>query len=321
MNVGTRNTAVIEMDEIDRGNSSDTSNLSDIDRGLLLLSNTLFAHSEQSSDYTQIVKDLMEANERHEQLLEAYHSSQKRWRIWKWLGIALEVSIVSATLFVDLYDRLLSPQEVGRNRVLKILTPISSAGAAASAAFSVLAYLVEGKRLKQYEDQLSLQESDKELVKKLHMILENWGALQRAQENERSEVDTHESARKCFKHIKSLPHDERLPPKSHLASMTLMLLDDDHPAKQAAHKIKEFAETLFSIDGADSGSQGFQDVGQKAAFDAGDVRIPSPREHEEELSKYWAKLKQAMAGLYIDEIYHNGALLSRRPLEAVKNQS
>lgn len=282
--------------------------LSDMDRGIQLLSEALFAHAKGEKDYQELVNDLLAENERNQTTLVNFQASERRWNYWKWVGACLTVTVVATVLFADLFDQSLDTTEGTRRTVRRVLISVGAVGTALTAAFSYIAYRLEGKRHGQYENQLGLQQNDNEMVKKLRIVLENWGALQRSQKDYLSEVDVNKCAKQCFKNIKDLPEDKELPPKSCMASMTLQLLSDEHPAKQTAKKIKELEEEISPRGKDDDDNKGFVDLGQKGTLDwsssVGDVEL--------EIARQWKALQQHMGGLYIDEFYVDRNHISRR---------
>ncbi len=282
--------------------------LTDIDRGIQLLSEALFAHAKGESDYIELVNDLLTENDRNLTLVEDYKTSERSWNRWKWVGGCLTVSVVAVVLFADLFDQALDTTEGTQKTVRRALISIGAIGTVVTTIFSYIAYRMEGKRHDQYENQLGLQQPDNEMVKKLRLVLENWGALQRSQKDYLSEVDVNKCAKQCFKNIKDLPDDKELPSKSCMASMTLQLLSDEHPARQTANKIKKLEETITPRGKDDEDNKGFVDLGQKGTLDLSN----SPNDVEIEIAHQWKTLQQQMGGLYIDEFYHNRNRICRR---------
>jgi hypothetical protein len=294
--------------------------LPDIDRGIKLLSDTIFSHTEDENDYSTIITDLIERNETSLHQVATYNASKKRWHTWKWVGICLTVTTVAIVLFADLFDQSLDTTEGSEKTFRRVLISVGAAGTALTAAFSAFSYYMEGKRNARYKRELGLQQPDNELVKKLRMILENWGALQRAQDDYRSQVDVNKSAKQCFKHIKDLPEDKGLPPKSCMASVTLQLLNEEHPAKRSASKIKELEESISPRSSLDEDNKAFKDLGQKGSIDFRSSIPPKISKAEYEIACQWKDLQQAMGGLYIDEFYFGENRIYRRdakPAESI----
>lgn len=313
------NDITIEVQPISAGDIPVYRVSSDMDRGLELLSSALGKHTHNNQTYKKIVEDLIDANQKNQQLLESYKASEIRWNRWKWTGFAVDGVAIALTFFAELYTRAFDTNQDNKsNRAAhQAIAVCGLAGVILTSAFAFMAYWIEGAKFEQYEKQLGLQEKDNALVKKLRMILENWGALLRAQENPESEVDANSSAKKCFKQIKDLPeneHDERLPPKfrAKLASVTVQLLDEDHPAKQAVHDLLELEKNSpRSPSDEEQSSQGFQNMGQQAAQNS----VPVPlhmEEHEQKIENLWKLLQANMHGLYTDEIAFDNFHVKRR---------
>ncbi|MEM1282289.1 MAG: hypothetical protein AAGG81_01905 [Chlamydiota bacterium] len=298
----------IDMSQVINNQTASDADLTDIDRGIRLLSETIFTHGNPEQNYKTIVNDILLENKRNKTLIDNYEASEKRWNKWKWVSGCLTVATLAIVLFGDLFDQSLNTSEETELTVGKVLISVGSVFTVVTALFSAFSYWKQGREHEHQEQQLCLQQADNEMVKKLRIVLENWGALERAQENHFAEVDINKKANQCFKHIKDLPKDKQLPPKSCMASMTLQLLSDDHPTKQTANTIKKLEEELLPRSDHDEENKGFVDLGQKGTIDS---TAPSNRS-ELEVIRQWKNLQQQMRGLYIDELYCGESRITRR---------
>lgn len=294
--------------------------LSDVDLGIQLLSDAIFAHSSQENNYDTIAQDLLAQTELNERALVDLKKSEKRWNKWKWGMAVLTVVTLAVTFFADSFDQLIDTDK-GRQRTVRIVL-ILAGGALAiiSAIFGFIAQRIEGNKNSRYKRKVGLQQNETDMVKKMRVILENWGALRRAREDYRSEVDVNKSVKECFKNIKQLPDtisDKQLPPKSTLASMTLQLLDDEHPTKKIANKIKTVEESISPPNSPVENGKSFKDLGQKGTLQFDSGTLPNCTSEELEVTDLWRQLQKQMGGLYIDELFCDGACIARRDAKPI----
>jgi hypothetical protein len=167
-----------------------------------------------------------------------------------------------------------------------------------------------GKSYKEHKRLTELSCKDKKMVKKIKIILDSIGKMQRAIEDPNDNTDLELNEKKCFKTIRELSEDEisarDLPNKAQLASAAISTLPSEHPIKKELEVIQKLTPRGESSEGA------FKDIGQKAGARHSSPRMYKGKEKSSqgELEGRWHKLRTMMHGLYVDHIIcDDGTLL------------
>lgn len=282
---------------------------SDLDRGLNFLTNFINSHYPGENG-VNAVELLFDQNVRNQREIHQLEISKRKWSRTKKLCLLITIAATAYAVFANILDQLLSPND-RRQQDVRIAIVISASLLGVAASFiSFIAWLLQGKKTEELEKARAMQAPDNDMVKKIRSIIEAWGALDKARQDESILVDVNGKIKSCFKNIKELPPptEEKFPHRNLLVSATINLLPDDHPLNQKIIKLipepspqNAHAPQKTDSDSDSTDDPSFHDIGQKILRSASTILQHSDAAARL-CSQRWKKIEDLMGGLHVKEL-------------------
>lgn len=300
-NINNQGVIEIPLSDIDSSESIEKEmkkRLTDLDRGILLLNDAVISH-DKNIDYPKIIRDLFIQNEEAEMKKEAFRISKKRWNNATGVGEVLALLSLAVSSGIDYFDLFYDEKSESQLWTKRVLVNIAVIGLILSGIFTFVCYCISFFHGRKYKQLSKLDLDEVESIQKLLFIIKCWGKLENQKDGNGFVSDSELSH--CFEEIGNLPKtikNEKLPSKSRLASLTIKLLDDDHPLKKTAHEIHaqdDFLSPRDSISFSDQGQQSSME--QRPLFnDIQDIR-------SSEKIRKCNILKRRMNGVKINKLH------------------
>lgn len=278
---------------------------SDLDLGLQFFSEFTASHLPDGQS-VDTVKLLIEQDAVKKLRLQKIEKSRVRWRRTKKVGIYVTNFSTIFTAVAGLLALFLASSSDNTTRQAITAIAVISIAIPVLAAFgTAIAWKYQGKRQVQLENETNLHEEDIDAVKKMRTVIEAWGAMKRAQQDETQSVDLDRKIKECFKKIQQLPEKasptRQIPDKTVLASATITLLPNDHPLNQTISQMVSLKAPDSETD-SDSGEYpSFHDIGQKDRRNQPTIQT-NPDTPENRSCDHWKKMQHLMHGLYVQKL-------------------
>lgn len=287
--------------------SKEINRLSDLDRGIQLMSEMIFSNNKENH-YGEIVKTLIQVDKDQKNKMILHKASKRRWTYIERGSAVFAITLIALALIAESVDQLFNSNDKTQLKA-RIAIVISVAGIAliGSLISGVAQYLI-GPKYRYNKHQAKLQTKDTETVKKITAILESLGQMARAQENQNETINLEQVQKECFENIRNLSDDEikdkGLPDKTELASLAIQKLPLTHRIRKQFNVIMELQKPTSNDD-----DEAFHDIGQKAGKRPSPPTIShTPEDRYPLLKKEWEKICKMMGNLPVEHLYCKGGI-------------
>lgn len=284
--------------------------------GMMLLGNVLKKESHDDDLSPDFAELILKENEQIEKRLEALKKSEKRMNVVKWVCVGCSFFLnVTQNSVIEGVDQFRDPDSEGQRTGGSLFVFLGTLAVYGLLSVAGIALWREEKKHKELKKETELNQEDINTAKLFHTLLENWGALYKAKQEDSDNQDNiaERAEKKCFDSIKVLPVDilnNKLPSKETLTSITIDLLPENNHIKETVQKIKFLQEDCFPKNLA------FIDRGQQTSqFKLSHVNNEDFDEDKiKELYGHWNYLR-AGTGLSLNRLHFQGSQLVRPTIE------